>query len=153
MCSSPTRTPPWHKQPTPKVCSPKKTAKDGYIEVRRIQLLRTENVLVHKPFVQNADSAVIFMNPCPQICIKAGKFPLNLGSRYEFRWKLFVPDRYVFWGIWGLRLGLSGLHRQTHVKATMCRSPTQTPSFAQTDHAKGVLSKRKTGEDGYVEAW
>ena len=116
------------------------------------KLLRTENALVHKPFVQNADSAVIFINPCPEICIKAGKFPLNLGSsRYEFRWKLFVPDRYVFWGIWGLRLGLSGLHRQTHVKATMCRSPTQTPSFARTDHAKGVLSKRKTGEDGYIE--
>ena len=41
------------------------------------KLLQTENALVHKPFVQNADSAVIFINPCPEICIlKAGKFPL-----------------------------------------------------------------------------
>ena len=42
------------------------------------KLLWTSNALVHKPFVQNADSAVIFINPCPEICIlKAfGKVPL-----------------------------------------------------------------------------
>ena len=33
------------------------------------KLLRTSNALVHRPFVQNADSAVIFINPCPEISI------------------------------------------------------------------------------------
>ena len=42
------------------------------------KLLWTSNALVHKPFVQNADSAVIFINRCPEISIlKAfGKVPL-----------------------------------------------------------------------------
>ena len=62
-----------------------------------------------------------------------------------------MPDRYVFLGDMGATPRPKWTHRQTHVEATMCSSPTQTPSFAQTDHAKGVLSKRKTGEDGYIE--
>ena len=49
--------------------------------------------LVHKRFVQNGDSAGIFINPCPEICIlKAGKFPLlNLSScgGSNFQWQLF----------------------------------------------------------------
>ena len=45
----------------------------------------------------NADSAVIFINPCPEICIlKAGKFPLlNLGSSVgsNFQWQLFALNQ------------------------------------------------------------
>ena len=118
---------------------------------KTFKLLRTENALLHKPFVQNADSEVIFINPCPEICIlKAGKLPLNLSRSRgsNFQWRLFLPDRRVLLGIWGLRVGPSRLHRQTYVEATMCSSPTRTPPIAQTAHAQGVLSKRKTAEDG-----
>ena len=114
---------------------------------KSFKLLRTEHALVHKPFVQNADSAVIFIDPCPEICIlKAGKLPLNLSRSRgsNFQQELFLPDRCVLLGIWGLRVGPSGLHRQTYVEAPKCSSsPTRTPPIAQTAHGAGVCSQKR----------
>ena len=120
---------------------------------KTFKLLRTEHALVHKPFVQNADSAVIFIDRCPEICIlKAGKLPLNFSRSRgsNFQWELFLPDRCVLLGIWGLRVGPSGLHRQTYVEAPKCSSSsTRTPHFAQTAH--GCALKKDATQDRFVE--
>ena len=117
---------------------------------KSFKLLRTENAIVHKPFVQNADSEVIFIDPCPEICIsKLANFHWTLAEAgRNFHGNFLRLDRCAFFGIWGLRVGPSRLHRQTYVEGTMCSSPTRTPPFAQTALAQGVLSKRKTAEEG-----
>ena len=121
--------------------------------------LRTENALLHKPFVQNADSAVIFIDPCPEICIlKAGKLPLNLSRSRgsNFQWELFLPgpDRCVLLGIWGLRVGPSGLLGKPRWRQ-LCAVPLhgRHQLHKQPTGWGCALSKRKAAEDGYVDVW
>ena len=113
--------------------------------------VRTENALFHKPFVQNADSAVIFINPCPEICIlKAGKCQLlNLSSsRKEFPMATLCASICVFsWDMAAmrrLRKAQAECMGYGYTEATMCSSPTRTPPFAQTAYVEGVLSKKQT---------
>ena len=78
----------------------------------------------------NADSAVILINPCPEICIlKAGKFPLLNSSRKELPMAtLCAWPLCSFWGYGGYAQameGPSGVHRLRLRGGTMWSSPTR----------------------------